>query len=259
MTPARVHGHCESNAGVNAPGYSGRLFETVARISDDRCENLRATCHRSRVRYDRFPDVARSSRLACARSRAFSRMNDMTVAGIDDSGVITCPPGSPIPATGMSILFIGAWRAIAVAVFSLCALVQNMITISFVRRATTPSCARGMASSLVAICLPHPRHSRNNARLEALIRSFGQQPSQLPRHRCTQLDSAMRLCGQTRCRDVAALWLAGACCRNNFCRSRAKILHPQSGGCRWRSNGYRLSGCSVSGRNKLGWFDGVAI
>ncbi len=31
--------------------------------------------------------------------------------------------------------FLGAWRAIAVVVFSLCALVQNVITISFVRRA----------------------------------------------------------------------------------------------------------------------------
>ena len=246
-------------AGVNAVGYSGRLFETVARVSDDRCENLWATCHRSRVRYDRFPDVARSSCVACARSRAFSPMSDMTVAGIDDSGVIRCPPGSPIPATGMSILFIGAWRTIAVVVFSLCALVQNVITISFVRR------ARRLHAR--AVWLHH--WSRFACRVLGFrVTTRGLKPSSglLVSNHLSYLDivvlSSIQPCVFVAKRDVgdvAALWLAGARRGYNLCRSRAKILHPQSGGCRSKSDGYRLSGCSFSRRNKLGWLNGVAI
>src|SRR5437867_2215611 len=117
-------------AGVNAPGCSGCVFETVARVSDDRCENLRATCHRSRVWHNRFPDAARSQHLARNCSCAFCPMNNTAVGGIVDPGRRhRVRPGLPILArtTWVSIAFLGIWRAFAVVFFSLCALVENAI------------------------------------------------------------------------------------------------------------------------------------
>jgi 1-acyl-sn-glycerol-3-phosphate acyltransferase len=58
-------------------------------------------------------------------------MKDAVVAGIADSALIGDQPGSTIPATTMSNAFLGTWRAFAVAFFSLCALVENAITIPF--------------------------------------------------------------------------------------------------------------------------------
>ncbi len=62
-------------------------------------------------------------------------MKDAAVAGIPDSGFIGDQRGSTIPATTMSTAFLGVWRACAVVFFSLCALIENAITIPFFARA----------------------------------------------------------------------------------------------------------------------------
>jgi 1-acyl-sn-glycerol-3-phosphate acyltransferase len=61
-------------------------------------------------------------------------MKDTAVGRIADSGSIRAQPGSPIPATVMATALFGIWRVFAVAFFSLCALVENAITIPFFPR-----------------------------------------------------------------------------------------------------------------------------
>src|SRR5437667_1449464 len=117
------------------PGYSRRFVEVIAGIYHHWRENLWSACNRSRIRHNRFPHLARPSYAARDCSRAFSPMKDATVAGIPDSGFIGDQRGSTIPATTMSTAFLGVWRACAVVFFSLCALIENAITIPFFARA----------------------------------------------------------------------------------------------------------------------------
>ncbi|PYJ68410.1 MAG: 1-acyl-sn-glycerol-3-phosphate acyltransferase [Verrucomicrobia bacterium] len=65
-----------------------------------------------------------------------------SVAGGIDPGQLagsSCSqPGSPIPATIMSTVFLGIWRAFAVPFFCLIALIENVITIPLLPRAKRP-------------------------------------------------------------------------------------------------------------------------
>jgi 1-acyl-sn-glycerol-3-phosphate acyltransferase len=61
-------------------------------------------------------------------------MKDTAVGRIADSRFIRAQPGSTIPATIMATALFGIWRVFAVVFFSLCALVENAITIPFFPR-----------------------------------------------------------------------------------------------------------------------------
>ncbi len=64
-----------------------------------------------------------------------------------------------------------------------------------------------MAPWVVPICMSRSRHPDNNARLDAVVGPSSQQSLELSRYRCLELDSALRLCGEARCREVAAIRL----------------------------------------------------
>src|SRR5256885_17161006 len=108
-----------------------------------------------------------------------------------------------------------------------------------------------MAPWVVPICMSRSRHPDNNARLDAVVGPSSQQSFELSRYRCLELDSALHLCGEARCREVAAIRLVGGCCGDHLCRSRAKVFESEGcesypGGDRWR-----LGRGPLSRRDKL--------
>src|SRR6184192_3232697 len=191
--------------GITAAGYSRRVIEIVACVSRYRCENLRATCHRSRVRHDRFSHAARPSRAACARSRAFPPMSNVCDANEFRSASATDARQS------ISTALLGIWRAFAVVFFSLCALVENAIAIPFFSG----------ARRLHARALWLHRWSRFACRVLGIrIRTHGSMPSSglLVSNHLSYLDivvlSSIRPCVFVAKRDVARWplfgWLAHA-------------------------------------------------
>src|SRR5262245_30791510 len=95
--------------------------------------DLRAACNRSRIRHDRFSDTPRSARAACNGVRAFPPMIRMVcraAAGADANELAMPSHRDALQAISSALL--GIWRAFAVIFFSLCALAQNGLTVSFV-------------------------------------------------------------------------------------------------------------------------------
>src|SRR6266540_924523 len=114
---------------------------------------------------------------------------------------------------------------------------------------STSGRAWSMAQWVVPICLSRSRHPDKNARLDAVVGPSSQQSLELSRYRCLELDSALCLCGEARCREMAAIRLAGECCGDDLCRSRAKVF--ESEGREWYSgrNRQRLGGGPLSRRD----------
>src|SRR5438876_7966956 len=109
--------------------------EAHARVLVHRRKNLWAACNGSGVWHNRLSYPPRSSCAADDRPRAFSPMND-AICRASASDADQFP--SPSQRDGLRFLirttFLGIWRSFAVVFFSLCALVQNAISIPFVRR-----------------------------------------------------------------------------------------------------------------------------
>src|SRR6266550_7065665 len=124
---------------------------------------------------------------------------------------------------------------------------------------STSGRAWSMAPWMVPICMPRSRHPDKNARRDAVVGPSSQQSLELSRYRSLELDSALRLCGEARCREVAAVRLAGACRGNDLCRSRAKVFESEDR--EWYSgrDRRRLGGGPLSRRNQFGRLDGVAV
>src|SRR5262249_16391262 len=94
--------------------------------------DLRTTGDRSRVRHNRLSDASRSSSAARDRARALSPMNTVCRASVSDAAHFSAPQRDALQSITTPLL--GGWRGFAVVFFSLCALVQNAITVPFVRR-----------------------------------------------------------------------------------------------------------------------------
>ena len=119
-------------AGINDPGYSLGVIEIIARIFGDWRKNLWAACDRSRVWHNRFSHAARSARVACNYSRAVFAMNKVVCrASVSDADQFLSPSHRDGLQSLITTMFLGIWRAFAVTFFSLCALVENAITIPF--------------------------------------------------------------------------------------------------------------------------------
>ena len=131
-------------------GYSAKA---PSRLSGDRREDLRTARDRPRVRHDRFPHPARSSRAAVNCARAFPEMNAAAVvAGIaapsrDQRGQVA----GRDQAFSTTALFV-AGRAFCVLFFSGIALLQSALR--FPCSPAKRGCACGLAASLVPLCLP---------------------------------------------------------------------------------------------------------
>src|SRR6516225_4286280 len=108
---------------------------------------------------------------------------------------------------------------------------RNQYSVCSARPTVARTCS--MAPCVVPICMSRSRHPDKNARLDAVVGPSSQQSFELSRYRCLELDSTLRLCGEARCREVAAIRLAGACCGHDLCRSRAKVF--ESEGREWYS------------------------
>jgi 1-acyl-sn-glycerol-3-phosphate acyltransferase len=119
-------------AGINDPGYSYSVIEIIARIFGDWRKNLWAACDRSRVRHNRFSHATRFARVACNYSRAFFAMSEVICrASVSDADQFLSPSHRDGLQSLITTMFLGIWRAFAVTFFSLCALVENAITIPF--------------------------------------------------------------------------------------------------------------------------------
>ena len=137
--------------------------------------------------------------------------------------------------------FLGTCRAFAVVFFSLCALVHNAIKIPLVK-------PKERAHARAAWLHRWSRFACRVLGIRATTRGSMPSSGLLVSNHLSYLDiivlSSIRPCvfvAKRGCREVAAIRLAGACCRDDLCRSRAETF--ESEGREW---------CSGRDRRRLG-------
>ena len=208
-------------------GYSWRFIKIVARVSGNRRTDLRTAGNRSRVRHDRFSYTPRPSCPACNCARTFPPMNGIICrASVSDANEFA-PASHRDALQSITSALIGIWRAIRRRIFLALRARSERNQYSVRSARSTSGRAWSMAPWVVPICMSRSRHPHKNARVDAVVGPSSQQSLELSRYRCPELDSAVRLCGEARCRKVAAVRLAGACCGDDLCRSRAKVFESQ--------------------------------
>ena len=216
-----------ANEELPASGYSWRFIKIVARLSGDRRANLRPAGNRSRVRHDRFSHTARPSCPACNCTRTFPPMSNVVCrASVSDANEFR-----PASATD-------ARRVYEHRVSRRLACVRRRLFLALracSERDQYSVCSAATTSSTRVRAWLH-RWCRFACRVLGIrIKTRGSMPSSglLVSNHLSYLDivvfSSIRPCVFVAKRDVAsvaALWLAGARRRDNFCRSRAKIFEP---------------------------------